>query len=249
MASAFPLRWQALRLGKQGNTAEEYEDAGAGDASNGRFAVADGASEASFAASWARLLVKRFVSHPGKPWHKLDWIEPLRKQWAAAVDGLELPWYAEEKRDLGAFATFLGLVFRPSAVGKHGYWRALSVGDCCLFHTRGGRLTHSFPLTKSTDFGSAPQLLRSRGSDATHAPHQLAHGRWHAQDRFLLMTDALAQWFLFRLEQGKDPLAEISHLLTEDSPQDVFADWIAERRAKSVLRNDDVTLIVVDVEP
>ena len=67
---------------------------------------------ASFAAIWARLLVKRFVADPGKPWRGLDWVDPLRKNWADEVDALSLPWYAEQKRDLGAFATFLGVVFQ-----------------------------------------------------------------------------------------------------------------------------------------
>jgi hypothetical protein len=243
MASGFPLRWQAFRLAKQGNAAADYEDAAAGDGVRGRFAVADGASEASFAAIWARLLVERFVNDPGKPWHDLDWVDPLRREWSTAVDGLPLPWYAEEKRELGAFATFLGLAFRPSAVGPNGYWRAVAVGDCGLFHTRGGRVLCSFPMTNSTDFSNRPMLLRSRPGQSVR--RELAHGRWKSQDRFLLMTDALAQWFLARSERGGDPLAEISDLLTESTS---FADWVADRRKQAGLRNDDVTLIVVDVE-
>jgi hypothetical protein len=47
-----------------------------------------------------------------------------------------------------------------------------------------------------------------------------------------------------RTEERNDPLAEISALLTDNMD---FADWIDERRCSSVLRNDDVTLIVVDV--
>lgn len=240
----FPLRWQAYRQPKHGNADADYEDASAGDVERGRFAVADGASEASFAGIWAKLLVERFVNDPDTPWRDLQWVAPLRKKWSAEVDGLPLPWYAEEKRELGAFATFLGMAFRPHPADGRGYWRALAVGDCCLFHTRGGRVKQAFPLTKSADFGNRPTLLRSRG-DSTRTPPEFGHGRWQTQDRFVLMTDALAQWFLARTEADADPLAEISELLTENI---AFADWIAERRAKSVLRNDDVTLIVVDVE-
>src|SRR5262249_47193483 len=108
MTTSFPLRWRALCLGKRGNAAEDYEDAAAGDAPGGRFAVADGASEASFAALWARLLVEGFLAATGRPWRDLGWVGPLRGRWAAEVDGRPLPWYAEEKRELGAFATFLG---------------------------------------------------------------------------------------------------------------------------------------------
>ena len=251
MASQFPLKWQAFRLCKQGNAAADYEDASAGDASNGRFAVADGASEASFAGIWARLLAENFTTGPGKPWRDLKWIAPLRKQWAAQVDALPLPWYAEEKRELGAYATFLGMAVRPSAVGREGgFWRALAVGDCCLFHARAGRLLQSFPMTRSEEFGNRPHLLSSRAqrSNESSEGRARAHGRWQPGDRFLLMTDALAQWFLLRSEQGKDPLSSIRRLLAEKSPEAAFAGWVEKRRQQAVLKNDDVTLIVVDVE-
>jgi hypothetical protein len=249
MAFAFPLRWRHFQHWKKGNAAEDYEDAGAGDLHSGRFAVADGASEASYAAAWARLLVENFLSAPGKPWRGLDWLGPARQQWAADVDARPLPWYAEEKRALGAFATFLGLGFRWSAAAKDGYWRASAVGDCCLFHTRHGRLKQSFPLTRSADFGNRPRLLRSRpgAAEQLDAVYEQARGRWLPQDRFLLMTDALAQWFLLLTEQGQDPLAEIRCLLEEASPDAAFAGWIQQRRDQALLRNDDVTLIIVDV--
>ena len=118
-----------------------------------------------------------------------------------------------------------------------------------ILHLRAGRLEQSFPMKRSEDFGNRPQLLRSRAQGANESsirPVQ-THGRWQPGDRFLLMTDALAHWFLLRSEQGKDPLAAIRGLLAAKSPAAVFAAWI-EKLRQSVLRNDDVTLIVVDVE-
>jgi hypothetical protein len=249
MPSKFPLKWQAFQTWKQGNSASDYEDASAGDVSNGRFAVADGASEASFAGIWAQLLVDNFTTWPGKPWRDLAWIEPLRKQWAQKVDGLPLPWYAEEKRDLGAFATFLGMAVRPSATSHEmGYWRALAVGDCCLFHARAGRIEQAFPIKHSEKFGNRPELLASRPERGNGVRCLQTHGQWQPGDRFLLMTDALAQWFLHRNENGKDPLTAIRKLLAEKSPETAFADWVKKRRQLATLRNDDVTLVVVDVE-
>jgi hypothetical protein len=250
MALSPALSWQAFQLSKQGNAVTDYEDASAGDPRRGRFAIADGATEASFAGVWAQLLVERFVADPGKPWREFDWIEAARQQWAADIDRLPLPWYAEEKRDQGAFATFLGLTIRRREGGPHGYWRAVAVGDCCLFHMRGGELTQACPLTRSAEFGNQPQLLcsRSAGSAASKFRAFHGHGRWQTKDRFLLMTDALAHWFLVRIEQKGNPLAEINRLLQETSPAAAFASWIDFRRRQSLLRNDDVTLIIVDVE-
>jgi hypothetical protein len=238
-----PPRWHAFRLAKAGHAAEEYEDAFA--AADGRFAVADGASEASFAADWARLLAEGFVAADGKPWQGLDWLPPLRQRWAAAVDGRALPWYAESKRDAGAYATLLGLVLQPAEGDKPGTWRALAVGDSCLFHTRGGRVLAAFPLESSTAFGTQPALLGSRAGGAEPQGEQ-AHGRYRAGDRFLLMTDALAQWFLAQDEQGASPAEGVAELLAAADPEATFAAWVGGRRGHG-LRNDDVTLLIVDL--
>ena len=242
------LRWRAFRLWKQNNAPEEYEDACAGDPGTGRFAIADGASEASFAAIWAQLLVEQFVADSGKPWRNLDWIGPLRATWGKRVDDMPLPWYAEEKRELGAFATLLGLSIGPPTEDRPGAWRAVAIGDCCLFRTRGKSLLQSFPMKRSEEFGNRPRLLasRARGLDQLDAEREQVHGRWHSGDCFLLMTDALAQWFLLRTEQEGEPLTEIRGLLAESDPKAAFPGWIDERRAQHGLRNDDVTLAVVD---
>ncbi len=146
MTMSLPLRWQVFRLGKRGNAAEDYEDAAAGNVSTRRFAVADGASEASFAAVWARLLVGKFVADPGQPWIKLDWVAPApdlgcRGRWTPTA----LVRRGEARP--GAFATFLGLSFRPRVEGPGGWWRAVAIGDCGLFHTRDEQLLRAFPLT------------------------------------------------------------------------------------------------------
>ena len=46
------LIYRPFRLQKRGNRLDEYEDACAGDATLGRFAIADGATESSFAGQW-----------------------------------------------------------------------------------------------------------------------------------------------------------------------------------------------------
>jgi hypothetical protein len=105
-------------------------------------------------------------------------------------------------------------------------------------------MVQSFPVARSADFGNRPDLIGSRraGGDCSRR----AQGRWRAKDRFLLMTDALAQWFLSRVEAKADPLAQMNALLAEASPE-AFILWVEMRRQQGSLRNDDVTLIVVDV--
>ena len=100
---------KAFWLPKKGNTAEEYEDAFAH--SNRLMAVADGATESSFADRWARGLVKRFVEQPpsgNTPSSLLleNWLSPLQQEWHKSIPWDTLPWYAEEKSRSGAFAAF-----------------------------------------------------------------------------------------------------------------------------------------------
>src|SRR5712691_3925370 len=103
--------YAAFWAAKAGNDAADYEDAFAGDPAVGRFAVADGATESSFAAEWARLLAEDFVAcRTGGADAWLKRLPAVQEQWWAVVGPKSLPWYAEAKREEGAFATFLGLV-------------------------------------------------------------------------------------------------------------------------------------------
>jgi hypothetical protein len=245
MASADPpLRWSVLQLAKHGNADAEYEDAWAVDAAAGRFPVADGASETSFAARWAQLLTEGFIA-AARPAALSDWLADQRRLWLDEVNGLELPWYAEIKREQGAFATFLGLGVRAPTAKRRGGWRAAAVGDSCLMQVRDGRCIHSFPVQKSAEFGNQPRLISSRGADAKP---DLGRGTLEAGDRLLLMTDALAQWFLQTHEVGGDPWEAVALVLADEKPQSAFADWIAWLRDRDDLRNDDVTLLAIESE-
>ena len=242
-------RWHAFHTHKRGNAPDEYEDAFSGDAAKARFAVADGASESSFVATWARLLTEGFVAAEGKPWRNLDWLASARQLWAADVDPRSLPWYAEEKREQGAYATLLGLAFRKPRTNEDVFlWHALAVGDSCLFRVRAGKLRKSFPLTRASDFGNQPSLLGSRGRAAdTPQTVQRLHGKTRPGERFLLTTDALAEWMLRQCENHRCPAEDIERLLTESDPQGAFAGWVEERRERQGLRNDDVTLVIIDL--
>jgi hypothetical protein len=243
MASAdTPLRWSILRLPKQGNTDAEYEDAWAVDTASGRFAVADGASETSFAARWAQLLTEGFIAAE-RPADLSDWLAGQRRLWLEEVIALELPWYAEVKREEGAFATFLGLGVRAPTAKRRGGWRAVAVGDACLMQVRDGHCIHSFPVQKSSEFSNEPRLIASRGADPRL---DLGRGSFKTGDRLLLMTDALAQWFLQTHEADGDPWEAVALVLADEKPQSAFADWIAWLRQRDDLRNDDVTLLEIE---
>jgi hypothetical protein len=236
-------RWRALRLPKRGHTAEECEDAWAADPAAGRFAVADGASESAFAGLWARLLADGFLA-ARRPRDLAGWLGEARRKWSAAVMGLELPWYGELKRAEGSFATLLGLRVRPATPKGPARWRAVAVGDSCLVRVRKDGRVRAFPLAGSAEFDNQPQLIRSRGEGPQGTRY--AAGSLPPGDRLLMMTDALAQWFLRGCEGGEHPWEELTSFMDRESSESAFAAWVEERRGSGVLRDDDVTLVVVE---
>ncbi|MBY0524685.1 MAG: protein phosphatase 2C domain-containing protein [Gemmataceae bacterium] len=246
MNSPLPVRWHAFALPKRGHTLDEYEDAHAGNPATGRFAVADGATESSFAGKWAKLLVEGYVRiEEGRT--ATNWLKPLRQRWAEDVASVPLAWYGEEKRDDGAFATFVGLALKQPDAERVGRWKALAIGDSCLFHVRKDRLLTAFPLTSADAFTQQPSLLDSRPrlKDAVVPVGCFERGKWQADDRFFLMTDALAQWFLRRHAQGLAPWQSLARRLAEPKADVALGTYCEELRDRKELRNDDVTLVAI----
>jgi hypothetical protein len=224
---------------KSGNAASEYEDAYAVKPEALRFAVADGASETSFARQWAELLVEGFVQDAPSAAELGAFVAPLQAVWAEGQKGKATAWYAERKAADGAFSSLLGV----SIEGDR--WRALAVGDSCLFVVRSGKVLRAFPLERAEQFSNRPSLLSSVSRANAGVWDQVAtvEGELQEKDRLLLMTDALAQWFLVEAEMGRRPWAALAKVTTPEQ----FTAYIDCLRAGGALRNDDVTLVSVEV--
>ncbi|MDQ3855280.1 MAG: protein phosphatase 2C domain-containing protein [Chloroflexota bacterium] len=246
------VRAQAYWLPKAGNSEDEYEDAYypetacISSASGFRCAVADGATETSFSALWARLLVRAYCCGSLSSRNLTSALLPLQREWDEHVAKRPLPWFAEQKARQGAYSALVGLSISTVRFGRRieGRWQALAGGDSCLFQLRGERLVRAFPLSRSEEFDSRPALISSHPAANAGLQSQLrtATGRWLPGDLFYLMSDALACWFLRKLEEGLAPRP----LPEEVRPED-FLEWIAELRRHGQLRNDDVTLLRVEV--
>lgn len=219
-------------LPKHGHTAEEYEDATAApvEAADGtvRAAIADGATESAFAGAWARTLVEEFIgADVAVPETFEESIHRTRRVFGGRIaeHATALPWYASAKAEEGAYAAFLGLVFYPN-----GAWRAVAVGDCCLFHLRDGEMLSAWPIDDPGEFGNRPALLGSR-LDVPQPGAEMTSAQWSSGDRFLLASDALAAYLLAHRPSAAAGL-----------DADAFAGFVADARADG-MRNDDVTLV------
>ena len=173
-------------------------------------------------------------------------LDQLRKDWQLGVEGKELPWYAEEKLQFGAYAALLGM-----QVNSDRTWEAEAIGDCCVMHLRADALLCSFPLSDSESFNNSPGLLSSKGSTETSEANLKMFGTWEPGDCFLLLSDALACWALRRQDDTDSNLIRLSAL----SDANQFSDLITWQRVRSdednalsiKMRNDDVTLMRVNV--
>jgi hypothetical protein len=243
------IRVRAFRLWKAGNSADEYEDACwperavDREARAFRCAVADGATETSFAAVWARLLARSYCRGHLSPRALPRHLPALGATWREAACARPLPWYAEEKVRSGAFAALAGLTLWHDARGIH--WSAAAAGDCCLFQVRSEGLLTAFPISTSDAFSSRPYLISSNAHPGNLSPLAAKSGGAAPGDRFFLMSDALASWFLAAHEAGGQPWRELYCSGAFDGGS--FDGWIGDLRREKRIRNDDVTLLALAV--
>jgi hypothetical protein len=242
--SAAPFSVEAFSCQKAGNARSEYEDAwairGSDSPTRCRVAIADGATESSFSALWAALLVESFVRGRAHGPEFFNHLGAIRRLWRRKIGGRPLPWYAAEKARRGAYAAFVGASL--NAVNRG--WRAVAIGDCCLLHVTGAppnrELAKAFPLTHSEEFGSSPFLVGSvKRADDDPLPHvRVCEGVLQENDILFFASDALAAWLLRRAERGEPAWEAIESMRTQED----FAALVAQARDDGT-RNDDMTLV------
>lgn len=241
------LRAHQLLLAKDGLRASECEDAVGVRLDLGRVCVADGATEAFDSRSWARLLTKHWVRSTGllrqdemETWWAALGLRLLRR-WA----GRKLPWYAEEKAASGAFAAFVGVSFAEVDSGEC-MWTAVALGDACLVHKRDGCILQSIPIGDPSAFGYHPRLVPSAIERQRGLAEDVmcADGMVRPGDRLLLLTDAIAAWYLRQSAETPVLVQTFERLLEENALQELH-DLIAAERGGKRLRNDDVAAVLV----
>jgi len=248
--------WRSYSIPKLGNSIVENEDAiwpaWVERKTQSRYyfscAMSDGATQASFSAVWANLLVRAV----GKLRNKITYsklkhaIEGAQYKWKRTIENYQLPWYAEEKAKQGSYATFLRLDLWGDE--RHGIWQVIGIGDTCFFHVRAHKLIKSFPIEQSHAFNNSPPLISSLPEKNAWIWNknriQSCKGSWQRGDHFFIMTDALAAWFLKNSESNADlPTLLIEAGLEKSSKNGLFDYWVQSLIKNGLIHNDDTSLI------
>ena len=235
-------------LPKMGEAASTNQDRLAHSVDGCVCAISDGAGSSLYPGEWATLLVDSFCGDPslilshGQSCKR--WLSPLQEEWRQFyLDKLRSPskkwWQGGSSTKSHGSATFLGLALHEN----HG-WSAIAVGDSCLFQfSQGGHLL-SFPLQSSAEFKSTTSCFSSLPEYPSALP-VMKDGSYGVGDCFLLATDALSQCIFAGHESQSTDWTQV---LEVNSDQD-FRDLIVRLRHQKRIKNDDTSLIRVQILP
>jgi hypothetical protein len=244
----FQLDVQQFLLPKSGMDVSECEDAIGVNSCVMRFAVADGATEAFDARKWAVRLAERWVSDE-PPALSIEtfraWVAGHAEWLQSGWQGRELSWYAEEKARAGSFAAFVGVQFELTP--NDARWRAIALGDSCFIQLRDRSIYNALPLSDYRSFTATPVLVPTLGSlQAALERAVVASGLIERGDIFLLLSDAVACWYL-KIYGEDEPLREkFDFLLSAAQNNELARLFEAERRAQRI-KDDDIAIVRIAV--
>lgn len=240
------LQLRQLLLPKLGQEVADCEDVIAVNTESCRFAVADGATEAFDARQWAERLAQHWVRRGSTltPEEFRSWVAAEGRELHDSWNGLNLSWYAETKARTGSFAAFVGVELDLTSDVPS--WKAIALGDTCLLHRRGDVLVKSLPLARSESFNNTPILVASNSAlhDSTMKSVVIDFGNCETGDVLLLMSDAVASWYLQCFEN--DDLAAENCFFTR--PDNELIEFFDRERLAGRIRNDDLAIVRIEIK-
>jgi hypothetical protein len=242
---------------KPAENPEDCQDSFCAEPEQGVFAVADGAGNSFFPREWAQCLTEHFARDVELALQRetfTQWLRSVHEEWAAGIERiatmpkqsfLVVNGYRGKK---AAAAAFIGIHLGKPIEGKIP-WRAVALGDSCLFHASAGGKVHKYPLTKSTEFAFDLYALSSYPDRNIAEPKFLRDDELEGRppivegDFLIMASDALSRWLIRREEIGQAVWGQVVSL---ESKAD-FLQFIDQARTEKEepMQNDDVALVVV----
>lgn len=211
-----------------------------------KFAISDGATESSFSKEWSYLLVSCYKDKPFDIANLPLTINAISETWQSIASAIELPWYAQQKLENGAFATFLGITLNL----EEQTFESVSIGDCTLFQVRNNQLIYSFPITSYEDFGNTPSLFATNFKFQTQYEKSVKYLKRQtiSGDLLILASDALAMWIFKRLNEGERPWLSLLITLNYEDYQTDFLNWSLNKIKENEMKNDDISVVLINIE-
>lgn len=218
---------------------KDIQDKYAVDLNSNILAVSDGATQGYKSEIWAENLVSDFLTDP--VFTIPDLIEKLKEN-ALRFSKIDFPGsdnYAlkaleTRKKELGSFATFLGVNISENKI------TFISSGDVCGFVYDSESIT-SFPfstveeLDKDKGFLGTAKILNN---DIPSEQFRIGEQSLKRGSKVLLMTDAIARMCL----RNPDNLNVINTISSFEN----FKDFIISKWDSKELEEDDITVMIID---
>lgn len=237
-------------LSKDAQDPSGYEDAFQVDPGQGKAAVCDGVSSSLFSGRWAATLAQAAVfdtPNMGTPADLDAWLARQRSAWSASVDENQLAWHQKPKLLEGAGSTLLWVELsgQDAADGtpRPRRLRCYAIGDCCLFHIRGGQVLLTFPIQESARFEDHPRVIRSIYKRSETVAFEAIETQCHPGDLLVLCTDAVACWTLRQIESG----VQVDWDAYWQVSQEDWQQWLIQLRQEKQIRYDDSTVVLLRI--
>jgi len=246
----YQFRIRKFQMQKMGLGEAECEDRSSLSSENSpilRIAVADGATESLFSDLWSEILVNRYVEK-GTELLANSELEKIYQEFYLKANQqiTQMPetrqWFMYEKLERGTHATLAAIEFSNS-----GLFEVTTIGDSCVFwRIEGEQNINMFPKLLPEEFGNFPSsichLPKTWKNLEQKTLKQQISFEGHLQ--IVLCTDAFACWLATEINSNVPAWHELFQL-----SESKFNDLIKALREQKDIRNDDVTLVIIDALP
>lgn len=214
---------------------------------NVAFAISDGVGNSLFPDYWAELLCEDFVKMPkdfienSEIKRKTElirlWEDEKNKRVSKLTENAKFIYEISlERADFGA-ATFVGVNFFEQS------WFSWSLGDSYLFILDSNfNIIDKVSTMCDRPFDNYPEYFGSKSGVINGKP-VFKKGDINKAKYFLLMTDALSDWFI-----GENATVEQKKKLLNIETHEDFKLFIDKIREDGALKDDDTTVLIITLE-
>lgn len=211
-----------------------------------KFSISDGVSKSFFPKLWSELLVNRWVQQ--EIWNIDEFILKCQEDWHQSLERIvhspDVKWFTKlnYNRRLPGLATFVGLQLFPDQKK----WDANAIGDSFLFFVPRDYVDFDKETTILSSkpepiiFDNFPDYLSSIGNTHKGLPFKKIIQQELKSGTFLLMTDALSEWFLKEKDNALKQIAVWEY-------QKDFEAFVDTARTENKLANDDSAILIIEI--